>query len=444
MIDKTEIEKLVAKAKQFPSLAHTYAAELDRLFRSAGEKPVTFSANAWAKESMETIKRLGLQTHLADVVRLKDSKVMLTAEELIKQGKRSDAFTHAFTNSVGQQVNALNLFYANHASQGISTRLYYLNKYLSAYGLGIKLKDDASADFFQRITSNDIPAKVEGPLVTVIMPAHNAEDTIELALCSLLNQTWQNLQIIVVDDASTDRTLQKAKQLAKRDARIEVLSSPVNVGPYVCRNLGVLYTRGQWLTVHDADDWAFPDRIEQQLKTLVEFSALACTGRMLRMNEQGQITRPSSSSSDLEDGYLRMCFVSMMVETDYFRNKLGAWDSVWVGGDAELIERINALGTRTTSLDQPLMLCLDNKAGLTNHQEFGLVDETGKKLSLRIDYKKAFTDWHKTPNSKKLSVFAKNRLFEAPKANLVDQGSIEIFFDNLTKSKEALQCGTTF
>ena len=147
---------------------------------------------------------------------------------------------------------------------GPALRLHYLNKYLSAHGLRIELASDEALPFFHRLPCNPPPNKVDGPLVTVIMPAHNAERTIELAVGSLLNQTWQNLQIIVVDDASTDATLQKAKDLAKRDLRVEVLTSPVNVGPYVCRNLGVLRTRGQWLALHDTDDWVCPDRIEQK------------------------------------------------------------------------------------------------------------------------------------------------------------------------------------
>jgi glycosyltransferase involved in cell wall biosynthesis len=414
MIDKTAVEKLLTKAQQYPALAHTYATELDRLFRAAGKKPVTFSANAWSKESMETVQRVGLHTKFADVVEITDSKVMLTAEALIKKGKRGDAFAHVFTRASGRQVNALNLFYANHASPSPSTRLHYLNKYLSSYGLGLTLKEDASADFFQRITSTDNAAKVDGPLVTVIMPAHNAENTIELALGSLLNQTWRNLQIIVVDDASTDGTLQKAKELAKRDPRVEVLNSPVNVGPYVCRNLGVLHARGQWLTVHDADDWAFPNRIEQQVQALISANALACTGSSLRMNEQGQINSPIDSACTSEDGYLRLCFVSLMIQTAYFHNELGAWDSVRVAGDAELIERLNVLGTPNIHLHRPLMLCLDHEAGLTNHQEFGLYNEAGKFKPLRFEYKKAFTTWHKIEGSKKIKAFSDDRPFFAP------------------------------
>jgi glycosyltransferase involved in cell wall biosynthesis len=270
------------------------------------------------------------------------------------------------------------------------------------------------------------------------MPAHNAERTIELAIGSLLDQTWQNLQIIVVDDASTDGTLQIAKDMTKRDSRVEVLSSPVNVGPYVCRNLGVLHTRGQWLTVHDADDWAFPDRIAQQVNALTETKAPACTGRMLRMNEHGQITRPTTAVSIEDDGYLRFCYVSLMVQTAYFRKELGAWDSVRVGGDAEMIERITALCISTSHLSRPLMLCLDHDSSLTKHHEFGLVDETGHTQPLRANYKKAYTAWHKTSVPRKFFAFGKDRPFEAPESNLVAQRDIKKVFLTWTKNLDLI------
>lgn len=435
---------LIDKALCFPSLSHIYAFEINRQIRRIGEKPITFSAHGLAEESLEH----GLPPALA-VLFNQESKAeyenaIYKSEMLALKGQRNEALAFAFMHAQGVQIHALNLLYANYATKRPSLRLHYLNKYLSAYGLHIELAPDEAFSFFHRLPSNPPPNKVDGPLVTVIMPAHNAESTIELAVGSLLNQSWQNIQIIVVDDASTDGTLEKAKALAKRDPRVEVLRSPVNVGPYVCRNLGVLHTRGQWLTVHDADDWAFPDRIEQQVKALTAANALTCTGRMLRMNEQGQITRPMPGASASEDGYLRLCYVSLMVQTAYFRNELGAWDSVRVGGDAELIERLKVLATPKTHLRRPLMLCLDHEASLTNHQVFGLYDETGQSQPLRSVYKQAFTAWHKAAGPKKMPEFGKARPFEAPTANLVEPGAIKKVFTTWANNLELIKASELF
>ncbi len=435
---------LIEKAYRFPSHSYVYAFEIDRQLRLIGENPITFSAHGLAGECADKERPLRLDYIFKQRVKPKYINAIYEAEMLAQKGRLSEARAHAFTNAQGAQILALNLLYANYVADRPALRLHHLNKYLNAYGLRIELAPNKALSFFHRIQPHPPSDKVEGPLVTIIMPAHNAEQTIELAVGSLLNQTWQNLQIIVVDDASTDGTLQKAKELAKRDPRVEVLSSPVNVGSYVCRNLGVLHTRGQWLTVHDADDWAFPDRIEQQVQALTAANALACTGHMLRMNEQGQITRPIPGAFTTEDGYLRLCYVSLMVQTAYFRNELGAWDSVRVGGDAELIERLKVLGTPEKHLCRPLMLCLDHEAGLTNHQVFGLYDETGQSQPLRSDYKQAFTAWHKAAGPKKMPEFGKARPFEAPTANLVKPDAIKKVFATWAKNLELIKVSEMF
>lgn len=439
-----DLASLVKSAFHFPSLAHVYAFEIDRQLRHIGENFITFSAYGLADQSRENGLPPALATLFKEASQAEWENAIYKSEMLASMGQRDEALAYAFMNAQGVQIHALNLLYANYAAKRPSLRLHYLNKYLSAYGLHIELAPDESFPFFHRLPCNSPSNKVDGPLVTVIMPAHNAERTIELAVSSLLNQTWQNLQIIVVDDASTDGTLQKAKDLAKRDPRVEVLRSPVNVGPYVCRNLGIKYTRGQWFTVHDADDWAFPDRIEQQVKALTAANALACTGCMLRMNEQGHITRPIPGSSTAEDGYLRLCFVSLMLETAYFRNELGAWDSVRVGGDAELIERLKLLGTATQHLHRPLMLCLDHEAGLTNHQVLGLPDLSVQSKPLRADYKAAFTDWHKSAASKKMPSFGEKRPFEAPKENIVPSSAIIKAFAAWNKNLDLIKTSEFF
>jgi glycosyltransferase involved in cell wall biosynthesis len=438
------LKQLIEKSRQTPALAPIYAMEMDRQLRGMAKAPLTFSAKGLADEANETARALGLDKLFDAQPKKHAGGTIYQAEMLAKEGKRSEAIAHAFANAQGPEVNALNLLYANHATTNPKLRLHFLNKYISYYGLEIALQVIDGIDFFHQIKSMQTSERVDGPLVTVIMPAYNAEGTIDLAVSSLLNQSWQNLQIIVVDDASTDGTMLKAKDLAKRDPRIEVLRNPVNVGPYVCRNLGVLHTRGQWLTVHDADDWAFPDRIEKQVAVLIDANTVACSGRMLRMNVKGQITRPSDNAFNHEDGYLRLCFASLMVQTGYFRNELGAWDSVRVGGDAEMFDRLEVMGTSQTHLSRPLMLCLDNESGLTNNQTFGLHDETGKTQPLPANYKQAFTAWHKAAETKKISIFLNTRPFEAPKANIVDQAVIKKIYDGWSKKLELIKSSELF
>eukprot|EP01036_Dinobryon_divergens_P004970 gene4970-6597_t len=183
------LNQLIEKSRQTPELASIYAMELDRQLRAMDKVPLTFSATGFADSQAETALALGLDKLFATKSTPRGTSTIFTAEMLAKEGKRSAAIAHAFANAHGPEVNALNLVYANHSTTNPKLRLHFLNKYLSAYGLDIEWYDGAEPKFYYRIKSGQTHEKVDGPLVTVIMPAHNAEGTIELAIGSLLNQT---------------------------------------------------------------------------------------------------------------------------------------------------------------------------------------------------------------------------------------------------------------
>jgi len=108
----------------------------------------------------------------------------------------------------------------------------------------------------------------ERPLVSVVMPAYNCEAYVEQALRSVLEQGIAQLEVIVVDDASTDDTPRVLERLAREDARIRVLTSPRNCGQGACRNRGVGEARGRYLAFQDSDDLWVPDKLERQLDFL--------------------------------------------------------------------------------------------------------------------------------------------------------------------------------
>lgn len=112
------------------------------------------------------------------------------------------------------------------------------------------------------------PDSIGNPLVTVIVPTYNAEHTLPVALRSLTEQSWKNLEILVVDDCSTDNTVQVVSQFSKQDSRIRLLQAKSNGGPYVARNLALLQAKGDFITTNDADDWSHAQKIEIQLNHL--------------------------------------------------------------------------------------------------------------------------------------------------------------------------------
>ena len=107
----------------------------------------------------------------------------------------------------------------------------------------------------------------EDPLVSVIVPAFNAEQTIHETLSSVRNQTHRNLEIIVVDDGSTDRTYQHASDHSRVDSRVRVVRQP-NAGVAAARNRGIEEARADLIAPIDADDLWRPTKIARQVRAL--------------------------------------------------------------------------------------------------------------------------------------------------------------------------------
>lgn len=102
------------------------------------------------------------------------------------------------------------------------------------------------------------------PEVSIIIPAYNTEAYIYQAIESALSQTIDNVEVIVVDDASTDQTLAIAKSFT--DERLKVIASQKNSGAAAARNCALQEAKGEWIAILDSDDWYTPDRLEKLLK----------------------------------------------------------------------------------------------------------------------------------------------------------------------------------
>ena len=105
-------------------------------------------------------------------------------------------------------------------------------------------------------------------LVSVIIPCYNAEKYLRESVESIINQSYPNLEIICIDDCSTDSTLAILEELASRDARVKVLHNSRNMKIASSLNRGLEYSTGEYIARMDADDIALPKRIEKQVDYL--------------------------------------------------------------------------------------------------------------------------------------------------------------------------------
>src|SRR4029077_13002944 len=118
------------------------------------------------------------------------------------------------------------------------------------------------------------PASSDGqlahrPLVSVIVPCYNAAPFVQATIRSVLRQSWSHLEVLAVDDGSTDATFQIVEAIAADDPRVRPIRLARNHGsPAAPRNAGVAAARGEWVAFLDADDLWHPRKLELQMAVL--------------------------------------------------------------------------------------------------------------------------------------------------------------------------------
>src|SRR5690606_15239493 len=124
------------------------------------------------------------------------------------------------------------------------------------------------------------------PDVSVIMPAWNAARDIDASIRSVLTQTHQALELIVVDDASTDSTVDIVEQHKRRDPRVCLVRCAVNYGVSVARNHGMEHARGRYLMFLDSDDLWEPGKVATQLRFMRETGCAVSYMDYLRFDDE--------------------------------------------------------------------------------------------------------------------------------------------------------------
>lgn len=125
--------------------------------------------------------------------------------------------------------------------------------------------------------------------VSIITPAFNSQAYIENCIQSVLAQTIDSWELIVVDDASEDETQEIVRDYMRKDQRIKLIEQKINKGPAVARNLAIEAASGRYIAFLDSDDAWFSNKLERQIEFMETIKApLAYTGYK-KMNENGQI-----------------------------------------------------------------------------------------------------------------------------------------------------------
>lgn len=127
-------------------------------------------------------------------------------------------------------------------------------------------------------------------LCSVIIPAYNCENFIIEAIQSALSQTYQNIEVLIIDDCSTDSTYERICAIAKADFRIIPLQNPHNMGVARTRNYGFQKATGSYIALLDGDDLWLPDKLQKQISQLEASGADICCTAYSLIDEKSQPT----------------------------------------------------------------------------------------------------------------------------------------------------------
>lgn len=424
-------------AERYPDVSASGLAPLDHFMRyglTLGRDPgPDFSETFMRMAAPRRIPVEGpmLREHLlAKRIVPAERNILLAASTLAKQGRREDALRMAKQYLKDADDTALALLEANIAIINGREKqwLEHLNTYLAPYGISpIVLKQ--GQNLVQRLYSESGASTTGGPLISVIMPAYNAASSIGAAAVSILNQSWTNLELLIIDDGSDDGTWEIVKGLAEKDARVRIRRNGCNLGPYICKNMALKEAKGAYVTGQDADDWAHPQRLEKHIAAVLGSGGAikASTTMMLRVSDGGLFENViAASTPHSPDGIRRRAFISCLFETEAMRQKIGFYDRVKFAADGEMIRRTKKiLGSAFQILDQPTMICIDHPNSLTNDPTYGLRTADGISRT-RQDYNSASEKWHNCSELEALILpFAPDeRPFPIPEEMKVDTRSI--------------------
>ncbi|WP_151720690.1 glycosyltransferase family 2 protein [Gemmobacter serpentinus] len=180
-------------------------------------------------------------------------------------------------------------------------------------------------------------------LVSIIMPSYNNAEWIARSIHSVLSQSSVNVELIVVDDGSTDHSVSVARAIAADHPNVRVISLLRNFGCYYARNIGVTRARGTYVTIVDSDDIITPDRILRQLNALKAHpEKKACLARTRRWSED-----MSTPLGDLRYAENTLLWKRSLID------EIGYYDTVRFGGDTEFRVRIETLFGKAAVLRIP-------------------------------------------------------------------------------------------
>jgi glycosyltransferase involved in cell wall biosynthesis len=172
------------------------------------------------------------------------------------------------------------------------------------------------------------------PTVSVLMTAHNVAQYVEQAAVSVLRQSWPKLELVIVDDASTDSTWAVLRRLARTDARVQIRRLNTNLGTYFAKNLALTMARGQVVFFQDGDDICHPHRIRLGMHALHRSPNAVCV-----RGAYARVMWPSGQVLPVNGEVRRLGLITLGVRREVFA-QLGVFNATTKASDEEFFTRL--------------------------------------------------------------------------------------------------------
>lgn len=189
--------------------------------------------------------------------------------------------------------------------------------------------------------------------LSVVMPVHNGLPFLDASIASILAQTFSDFELVILNDASTDRTAHVLREWKKRDRRIRVIESKHKLGLSGSANLAVRTSRAPLVARMDADDVSHPQRLERQFDVMQSDAKTVAVGTLSDgIDAEGRTTRPRDRWRIIRrSNYIPFPHGSAMFRRDAFDTIGGYDENLIYGEDQNFFLRMTALGRVVTLPD---------------------------------------------------------------------------------------------
>lgn len=188
-------------------------------------------------------------------------------------------------------------------------------------------------------------------LVSIIMPAFNAENTIKNSILSIQNQSYTNWELLVTDDNSIDSTAKIVQELASNDKRIKYALNKGESGAWSARNNSIKVAKGEYIAFLDSDDTWLPNKLKAQIEAMNIYNANASHCAYYRVNESGDVLniKRIKSRVTLEDMLKQNCIGNLTgiynssVIGKFYQQNIGHEDyAMWL----RILEKTDSVGVK--------------------------------------------------------------------------------------------------